>query len=139
MNNKERLFWLSGLVLLAFFGVYKIEHIDRLESLDKSNALVHRIQVDQINDLVRKLQEVNSAEYDKGFKAGESHALIASLSGKNLYDYADGYHAALSQFTVDNKENMTNETYTVFLELLEMLEVSENNYQELINTIKNEK
>jgi hypothetical protein len=127
MNNKERLFWLSGIVLLAFFGVYKIEHIDRLESLDKNNALVHRIQADQIDDLIRKLQEVDSAEYHRGFKAGESHALIASLSGKNLYDYADGYHAALSQFASDD-ENM-----------LDIVEILSNNRKKLINSISNEK
>jgi hypothetical protein len=127
MNNKERLFWLSGIVLLAFFGVYKIEHIDRLESLDRNNALVHRIQIDQIDDLVRRLQEVDKVEYNRGFKAGESHALIASLSGKNLYDYADGYHAALSQFASDDKN------------MLDIIEVLSNNRQKLIDSISNEK
>lgn len=127
MNNTERLFWLSGIILLAFFCMHKINYVENLELLDKNNQLSYRLQVDQINDLENQLKQAEDLGYDRGFQEGESHALIASFYGKNLYDYADGYHAALLQFANNNDSNMDEDTYALFNKLLKMLEPSNEN------------
>ena len=138
MDNKERLFWLSGIILLAFYSMNQINHIESLEILDRNHALSYRIQNDQINELDRKLVEVEKQGYKQGFADGESHALITSMNGKNLYDYADGYHAALLQFTNEKKPNIDQDTYGLFLNLLETLDQSESNYNELLDTVSDE-
>lgn len=138
MNNKERLFWLAGIFLLAFYAMNQMNYIEGLEMLDKNHALSYRIQNDQINELDRKLMEVEQRGYKQGFMDGESHALIASINGKNLYDYADGYHAALLQFTNERKPNIDEDTYGLFRDLLEMLEDSDSNYNELLDAVSDE-
>jgi len=130
MNNTERLFWLSGIILLAFFCMQKISHIEDLEILDKNNQLSYRLQIDQINDLERELTRIESAGYSRGFQEGESHALITSMNGKELYGYSDGYHAAISQFTINNlmlDNNLSKETHALFYQLLNMIEKSDEN------------
>lgn len=139
MNNKERLFWLSGIIFLAFFCMNKVNHIESLEILDRNNQLSYRLQADQINDLTSRLDQIEDTGYEKGFREGESYALLASLNGKNLYDYADGYHAAISQMTLDDKSQLSEETYSLFFKLLEMLDDSDNSYQDLINSVGDEK
>ena len=134
MNNIERLFWLSGFILLAFFCIHKINYAESLELLDRNNQLSHRLQVDQINELTSRLNEVKNSGYEQGFQAGESHALITSLDGKNLYDYADGYHAALLQFTNKKESNINQDTYDLFHTLLEMLDNSDSSYNELLDS-----
>lgn len=139
MNNKERLFWLSGIIFLAFFCMNKLNNIESLEALDRNNQLSYRLQADQINDLTSRLAQVKDSGYEKGFREGESYALLASLNGKNLYDYADGYHAAISQMMLDDKNKFSEETYSLFFQLLEMLDNSDDSYQDLINSISDEK
>ena len=38
------------------------------------------------------------AEYSKGFENGRTQAGVALAQGGSLYNYTDGYHAAVSQF-----------------------------------------
>jgi hypothetical protein len=127
MNNKERLFWLSGIVFISFLCLNKMDQIENLKILDRTNNLSHRIQADQINELENQLKQVEDLGYNRGFQEGESHALISSFYGKNLYNYADGYHAALLQFANDNDSNMNEDTYALFNKLLKMLESSNEN------------
>ena len=110
-----------------------------LEILDKNNQFAYRLQSDQINDLNQKLNESEMMHYDRGFREGESHALLKYIKGDSLYDYADGYHAALFQFANDNKTNIDKETYSLFLDLLDMLEESDRDYNDLLDFISDEK
>jgi|TARA_Y100000289_G_scaffold62654_1_gene72162 hypothetical protein len=139
MNNTERLFWLSGIILLSFFCMQKISYIEDLEILDKKSELSYRLQMDQMHDLTRELDRIETRGYDRGFKEGESHALISSINGTSLYDYADGYHAAISQLSLDNESKISQETYSLFVDLLKMLDDSDNSYQELIDSIDDKK
>lgn len=132
MNNTERLFWLSGVIFLAFFCMNKINHIDNFEFLDQKHSLAYQLQADQINELTNNLHDREKLGYDRGFKAGEHRALIATINGEALYDYQDGYHAAIDQFVSDNKTNIEDDAYSIFLSLLDIFEKSEDSYQELL-------
>ena len=138
MNNTERLFWLSGFILLAFFCMHKINYAESLELLDRNNQLSYRLQADQINELTLRLNQVKDSSYEQGFQEGESHALITSLNGKNLYNYADGYHAALLQFTNQKNLNIDQDTYDLFNKLLEMLDDSKSEDDDLLDSFSDE-
>lgn len=139
MNNQERLFWLVGIVILSFFCIDRIDSIEKLEVLDRNNQFSHRIQSDQINELNQKLLQIDGVYYDRGFREGEAHALLKSIKGDSLYDYADGYHAALIQFANKDKVNIDNDVYSLLLDLLNMIESSDNNYNNLLDSLNNEK
>lgn len=138
MNNKERLFWLSGMIFLAFVCINKSNNIEELEILDRNNALAYRIQADQIDELDRKLHQIERTGYEEGFQEGKTHTLINLIHDNDLSQYADGYHAAIAQFSLDLKigdSNLTENTYHLFYELLDMLEESNGQYDSLIESL----
>ena len=53
-------------------------------------------------DFSQEVTSIKSNEYRKGFEDGRSQAGIALINGRPMLDYADGYHAALAQFTEDH-------------------------------------
>ena len=59
------------------------------------------IQDSQIMDFSQEVSSIKSSEYQKGFEDGRSQAGIALVNGRPMLDYADGYHAALTQFSDD--------------------------------------
>lgn len=115
MNNPERIIWLSTLILGGFFCNNKISQINRLELLNEHHELSRSIQSDQITELRHKFTSNQEIHYQKGFEDGRSHAMLAALHGEHFYDYADGYHAALSQFKDLNDEEL-NKQVTRYLD-----------------------
>ena len=57
-----------------------------------------QIQDQQLTDFSQQMYTANQLEYDKGFEAGKTQASVAFMDGGSLYNYTDGYHAAISQF-----------------------------------------
>lgn len=98
VSNLERIIWL----LIAVFLVTSLDRqksqIQSLTSLDEINKASERIQNSQITDLSQQLLNSKEVSFNQGYEKGKIHAMIASIHGKPMYDYADGYHAALSQF-----------------------------------------
>jgi hypothetical protein len=109
MNNSERLIWLSILILGTFFCNDKISKIENLELMVDHQKLSRSIQSDQIIEIRNKLINAEKAEYMRGLEDGKSKAMIAALHGEPFYDYADGYHAALSQVKDFQSENVDKE------------------------------
>ena len=60
------------------------------------------IQSSHIDELNAKIIEHKEVSYQRGFTDGESRAMLSLIQGKPLHDYADGYHAALSQFNLSD-------------------------------------
>lgn len=135
MNNKERLIWVSVLILGAFFCDRKVSEIERLQTLDKHREISAQIQSDQIFELAQKIDEVGSAKYSEGFEIGKTQALIASINKDNLLEYSEGYHAALSQFDFATDKSTI---YDMFLEALELNNQSSENYAELLEMLSKE-
>jgi hypothetical protein len=98
MKMHERYLWIGALIVSAFMVQGKMDQLDRLNSLLETYKLESQIQNAQINDFHQELQISKGAEYTKGFEEGRSQAGIAFANGLPMLDYADGYHAALSQF-----------------------------------------
>ena len=95
--NKERIIWMLLLVLSAMYIDRKEAHIENLESLDRNNQLSHRLQSDQISEMLSDYDQLGRSEYNKGFEDGKTHALVSVMHQEEINSYADGYHAALSQ------------------------------------------
>lgn len=98
MKIHERYLWIGALIVSAFMLQGKIDQLNRLDSLLETYKLESQIQNAQINDFHQELQLSKGVEYAKGFEEGRSQAGIAFANGRPMLDYADGYHAALSQF-----------------------------------------
>ena len=74
--------------------------------------------------------------YQQGFEDGKGHAMISAVKGEHLYDYSDGYHAALSQFDMNQKlENKDDEIYNLFMDALDQISDSEDNYNNLLDSV----
>ena len=99
MKINERYLWIAALIVCAFAIQSKFDHIDKLGLIIETHKLEGEIQNSQISDFHQSLQISKGAEYAKGFENGRSQAGIAFANGRPMLDYADGYHAALSQFT----------------------------------------
>lgn len=99
MNIKERTFWIIAIIALLFFAQDQSQRFSNLDVLIKTYDLESNIQYSQLMDFNNQMSQASRLEYDRGFEDGRTQAAIALMNDKALYDYADGYHAALSQFS----------------------------------------
>jgi len=104
MNSKERLFWIAGIILVVLFAQQKSHKADNLQTLITTYQLESNIQDAQITDIAQQVRGAAQLEYDKGFEAGRTQAAIVLMDKGSLYNYTDGYHAAVSQFGVANPD-----------------------------------
>jgi hypothetical protein len=105
MKNKERIIWA---VALLFIGIMLDRTLSKLNSSDilsKNYELSFKIQQDQILEFYNHLEITKSSEYEKGFNQGKLQAMLALMDNKSLIEYSEGYHAALSQFSIDNNNS----------------------------------
>jgi hypothetical protein len=101
INNitlQERIFWIVGAGLIAFFAENQMKRVDDLHILLTTHEIESNIQEAQLLDFSQQLDIAIQAEYSKGFEDGKTQAGVALAQGDSLYNYTDGYHAALSQF-----------------------------------------
>lgn len=99
MQIQERYLWIAGIILAGFVIQGQSKKNDDLKTIITSYELESEIQSSQIMDFSQEVTSIKSNEYRKGFEDGRSQAGIALVNGRPMLDYADGYHAALSQFT----------------------------------------
>jgi gamma-glutamylcyclotransferase (GGCT)/AIG2-like uncharacterized protein YtfP len=132
MNNFERLIWVSVLVLVGFFCTNLLNKIGTLELMQDQYRLTSSVKTDQILDLMNELDSSKESQYQSGYLNGQQHAMIASIKGEHIYDYADGYHAALDQF---GKQEKDAEVYKLFHQALDLLDESDKNYNHLLETV----
>ena len=99
MNIKERTFWIIAIIALLFFAQDQSQRFSNLDVLIKTYELESNIQHSQLMDFNHQMNQASRLEYDRGFEDGRTQAATALMNDKALYDYADGYHAALSQFS----------------------------------------
>ena len=75
----------------------QLDNSTTLRTLLQSYEVETNIQNAQINDFSTQMAVVRAESYSEGFEAGKSQAGIALARGGSLYDYTEGYHAAIAQ------------------------------------------
>ena len=111
----ERYIWIGAIILALFIAQSQSQEKDSLEFLIKTYDAETQIQTSQILDLTNQMAIARDTSYSKGFEDGRTQAGIALAKGGSLYDYKEGYHAALTQKIEDS----------------DVLEVSEGLFNEL--------
>jgi len=101
MKITERFLWIAALVLAGFVIENHSNNNANLQALLVTYDAESKIQYGQINDFRMQLDSARDASYFKGFEEGKTQAGIALAQGGSLYDYKDGYHAALTQAVDD--------------------------------------
>ena len=97
MKITERYLWIAGLILAGFVVQNQLNNNNDLQTLLVTYEAESKIQDAQINDFSVQLDAARDASYSKGFEEGRTQAGVALAQGGSLYNYADGYHAAMSQ------------------------------------------
>jgi|TARA_R110002167_G_scaffold38405_1_gene119593 hypothetical protein len=135
MNIKERLFWMATVILVILFAQQKSSKVDNLEFLVTTYQLESNIQNSQILDFSQQLSVSRDNSYKNGFEAGKTQASIVLMNKDSLYNYTDGYHAAISQLGEVNLEDK-NSSEEFLLELLvETFEMGRDSGQEYLGII----
>jgi hypothetical protein len=100
MMNKlnERVIWIAVITLCAFMMQNQSNNNANLKTILEAYNLETNIQKAEIVDFNNQLHSTRDNSYARGFEAGRTQAGIALATDKALYDYKDGYHAALTQF-----------------------------------------
>ena len=134
ISLQERFIWVLAIGFLAFFAENRTEQIDRLHSIIQTYELESNIKNAQFLDLGQTLLSSANTEYLKGFEAGKTQAGVAFMDDRSLYDYADGYHQALSQFggTDQNNQQLSND---VLIDMLLSNFIDENKTEEITNSL----
>ena len=98
MKIQERYLWIGAIILIAFVANNQSSHNDNLRALITTYELEGNIQDAQLADFSQQMDVATQAEYSKGFENGRTQAGVALAQAGSLYNYTDGYHAAVSQF-----------------------------------------
>jgi hypothetical protein len=99
MQIQERYLWIASIILAGFVIQGQSKKNDDFKTLMTTYQLESEIQSSQIMDFSQEVSSIKSSEYQKGFEDGRSQAGIAFVNGRPMLEYADGYHAALEQFS----------------------------------------
>jgi hypothetical protein len=97
MKITERYLWIAAIILGGFMFQSQQDNNKNLQTLLQSYAVETNIQNAQINDFSSQLAVVTAESYSQGFEAGKTQAGVALARGESLYDYTEGYHAAIGQ------------------------------------------
>ena len=101
MKMTERYLWIAGLILAGFVIQNQSNNNANLQTLLVTYEAESKIQDAQINDFSVQLDAARDSSYSQGFEQGRTQAGVALAQGGSLYNYTDGYHAAMSQVTED--------------------------------------
>tara|TARA_R100000008_G_C3570001_1_gene161486 strand:+ start:517 stop:1149 length:633 start_codon:yes stop_codon:yes gene_type:complete len=97
MKMTERYLWIAGLILAGFVIQNQSNNNATLQTLLAAYDVESTIQNAQISDFNTQLSVVRAESHSQGFEEGKTQAGIALARGESLYDYTDGYHAAIGQ------------------------------------------
>ena len=100
MKIQERYLWIGGLILVGLLAQQKDKKADNLRTLITTYQLESNIQDAQISDFSQQLSTAKAEEYRQGFEDGRTQAGVAFMHEASMYNYTDGYHAAISQFGI---------------------------------------
>ena len=94
---QERILWIVGAGLIAFHAENQLKRVDDMQTLLTTYQMETRIQDQQVEDFAQQLYALDKSEYNRGFEDGKTQAAVVLMNKGSLYNYSDGYHAAISQ------------------------------------------
>ena len=97
MKVHERYLWIAAVILCGFIIQAQSSKRESLQILLETYQLESNIQDAQIADFGQQLLATKDASYQVGFEAGRTQASSVLADGDTLYNYSDGYHAAIAQ------------------------------------------
>ena len=118
---QERLLWALVVGLAAFHILGKSHETTNLRTILDTYAMESEIQEAQLNDLSQYIDEGHALEYQRGFEEGRTQAGVALAQGGSLYDYTDGYHAAMSQVSDEAHLDVAESILTELANLRKMV------------------
>ncbi len=112
MKIQERYLWIAGVILAGFVIQGQLKKSSDLETLLSTYQLESNIQDAQISDFGEQLSAAKDAHYQRGFEDGRTQAASVLAEAGSIYNYADGYHAAIEQnslFLISEEEKLFRE------------------------------
>jgi hypothetical protein len=100
MKIQERYLWIATALLIAFMMHNQLSNNDNLRALITTYDLEANIQNAQLIDFAQQMDVAKQASYGEGFEAGRTQAAVILMDGGSLYNYTEGYHAAVGQFGI---------------------------------------
>ena len=94
---QERILWIVGAGLIAFHAENQLKRVDDMQTLLTTYQMETHIQDQQVEDFAQQLYASDKSEYNRGFEDGKTQAAVVLMNKGSLYNYSDGYHAAISQ------------------------------------------
>jgi len=98
---KEKLFYSLTFINICIFVGYVIVSFkhenENLKFLLSTYNVETHIQRSQLTDVLHSQHQARAEEYNRGFENGRTQAAIGLMDKEALFDYADGYHAAIEQ------------------------------------------
>jgi len=139
MNTKERLFWMASVILIILFAQQKSQKAENLEVIITSFQLEESIKQSQLLDLSNQIIKSRDDGYRNGFEAGKTQASVVLMNKDSLYNYTDGYHAAVSQFgTVGDHKLSQDFLLNLLLDTIDTEIETEEAYLEIISDLISE-
>ena len=121
MKITERYLWIAGLILAGFVIQNQSNNNANLQTLLVTYNAESKIQDAQINDFSVQLDAARDASYSQGFEEGRTQAGVALAEGGSLYNYRDGYHAAMAQVTEEAHLDVSESLLTELNNLRKMV------------------
>ena len=101
------LFWIAYVVTMAADQSAELKGTRIIMNTYKAEC---ELKTGQLLDLMSTLSEIKEKSYTRGYEAGKIYMGIAQVHGKGMVDYADGYHAAVSQYHLNELGDQTVES-----------------------------
>ena len=98
MKFHEKYLWLGALLIMGAVIYQQYTQNANLSFLLKTYELEDGIQDRQLADLMGQIRVSDADGFNRGFDQGKLQTSITLMNGDSLANYADGYHAAISQF-----------------------------------------
>ena len=142
MKIQERYLWIGAILLMGFVAHNQSLKNDNLRTLITTYDLETNIQYAQLTDITQQIDIARQGAYNEGFEAGKTQAAVVLMNGESLYDYTEGYHAAVGQFGVvdPNGQGLSQDfLLELLLDTLEQDADSESTYLDIIEDLLSNK
>ena len=102
MKLLQILTYVNAGVFLCLAYLYHINVIHDKDMLISTHKSENNILKAQLVDTMDTADSRLSGEYQRGFEAGKTQTAVLFLDERSVLTYAEGYHAAISQFGTAN-------------------------------------